>query len=202
MMKRLSLSNIKSVFYNNRFINRYRGYGSLFNFFSTLNYLGVHVLGSGMNVISRNLHNNHILAKDSNNSSVDTTMVFKDVIKGGYKGYSVLNNFGNVQYLLNNPIEFNNLVSQFIKSLDGNNTYTLLSVVKYFYYESGQTEGLTVGSSIKVNNKNIVYNFIFYKQNLEGEVIDKVINEVLQDKLPMNSIDVENTVKKKIYILL
>lgn len=37
-----------------------------------------------------------------------------------------------------------------------------------------------------------------YNKNLKGNEIDEVINEVLQDELPMNSIDVENTFK--IYI--
>ena len=37
--------------------------------------------------------------------------------------------------------------------LDENATYTILGVVKYYNRDSGQTEGMTIGKSIKVNNQ-------------------------------------------------
>ena len=159
-----------SVFNNVNIMNRYRGNGLLsqhliyrcWPFFRGKTYnFDCQIRGIHNNIVllnSQQSQNNNLININGGSNNVLSlgsmdNIITKDIITDGYKGYSVLKDFGDVQYLLNNDIDFNKLIYNFLKSLDDNNTYTLLSIVRYFNYESGQTEGLTIGSSIKVNNE-------------------------------------------------
>ena len=59
---------------------------------------------------------------------------------------------GEVHYLVNNDNELNILIQKFLKSLNENNTYTLLSIVRFLIMKLDKLLGVTIGSSIKVNN--------------------------------------------------
>ena len=72
----------------------------------------------------------------------------------GYKGYNMLYVFGSCLDLIESKDMFKVEIQKFLCLLDENATYTILGVVKYYNRDSGQTEGMTIGKSIKVNNQN------------------------------------------------
>ena len=152
MMKMYLIYKNSSVFNNVNIMNRYRGNGLLsqhliyrcWPFFRGKTYnFDCQIRGIHNNIVllnSQQSQNNNLININGGSNNVLSlgsmdNIITKDIITDGYKGYSVLKDFGDVQYLLNNDIDFNKLIYNFLKSLDDNNTYTLLSIVRYFNYE-------------------------------------------------------------------
>ena len=72
----------------------------------------------------------------------------------GYYSYKNVFGVGGLEELLENPKLLLNKLQMFISSLSDKDTYTVLSVVRWSNYDSGHSEGITLGNSFKITRHN------------------------------------------------
>jgi hypothetical protein len=109
-------------------------------------------------------------------------IVFKDIIKDGYRGYNILYVLGDIINLLDDFDSFNNKLQILLNSLEDDKTYTFLSVIRFYNSDSGVTEGLSVGCSIKVNN-------MVYSKLLSRRLIIDIKSTKFKYNLPDSSME-------------
>lgn len=75
----------------------------------------------------------------------------KTQVLGGFYTYGtdVFENLGPLNEL--NQSKMKRIIKKLFKRLDGKMTYSLLTIIRYLNYDTGETSGYTVGESIKIN---------------------------------------------------
>lgn len=68
----------------------------------------------------------------------------------GYKGYRNLFLLGDLEDLIQDDDFIQKKLKMFINNLDDNKTYTMLSIIRWMNEDSGNTEGIIMGQSLKI----------------------------------------------------
>jgi len=101
-----------------------------------------------MKLISSVAHNPDL------NSLNDNSKLNKDlrkIIGGGYTSYKNIISIGYINELLNNKQLLINRISNYLDSLETDNTYTLLPVIRWINDDTGLSNSITVSESLKIN---------------------------------------------------
>jgi len=101
-----------------------------------------------MKLISSVAHNPDL------NSLNDNSKLNKDlrkIIGGGYTSYKNIISIGYINELLNNNQLLINRISNYLDSLETDNTYTLLPVIRWINDDTGLSNSITVSESLKIN---------------------------------------------------
>jgi len=101
-----------------------------------------------MKLISSVAHNPEL------NSLNDNSKLNKDlrkIIGGGYTSYKNIISIGYINELLNNKQLLINRISNYLDSLETDNTYTLLPVIRWINDDTGLSNSITVSESLKIN---------------------------------------------------
>jgi len=88
------------------------------------------------------------------NSLNDNSKLNKDlrkIIGGGYTSYKNIISIGYINELLNNKQLLINRISNYLDSLETDNTYTLLPVIRWINDDTGLSNSITVSESLKIN---------------------------------------------------
>jgi len=88
------------------------------------------------------------------NSLNDNSKLNKDlrkIIGGGYTSYKNIISIGYINELLNNKQLLINRISNYLDSLENDNTYTLLPVIRWINDDTGLSNSITVSESLKIN---------------------------------------------------
>ena len=106
------------------------------------------VFNLNMKLISSVAHN-HDLNSLNDNSKLNKDL--RKIIGGGYTSYKNIISIGYINELLNNKQLLINRISNYLDSLETDNTYTLLPVIRWINDDTGLSNSITVSESLKIN---------------------------------------------------
>jgi len=92
---------------------------------------------------------NHDLNSLNDNSKLNKDL--RKIIGGGYTSYKNIISIGYINELLNNKQLLINRISNYLDSLETDNTYTLLPVIRWINDDTGLSNSITVSESLKIN---------------------------------------------------
>jgi len=171
------------------------------------------------------------LNNDELNKEIERVKRLKEKILGGFYGYNIVENLGTVEEVVEDSNENENenenkqnkqnkqtkhikdkkqrkkkskverVIRKFFSKLEGDMSYSLLTVIRYLNYDTGETSGYTVGESIKINKyvnveevSKLIQDQVKSKQNKYTVIEDDAdVMLIAKEWLP----DSEFKVKKK-----